>query len=269
MQNILPWQLRMFKKTLKKQLRLKQLVRLLKPIEPTEQCLLVTCGDNNGAMNYYLRELGGHWSWCDLETTSIKEMAELLGDEVKHGSFEALPYAENTFDRAVSIDCLEHIENPHIFAKELNRITSPDGKVIITVPGGDQQKIVNKLKNMVGMTKESYGHVCDGMSVKEVHAIMEDAQIRATGDLTFSKFFTEMVELSINFLYVKVLSKKSKAQVKEGTIAPATQDQLKSVEKTYKMYALVYPLFKMISLLDTLLFGAEGYVTMAEGRKHG
>jgi hypothetical protein len=78
---------------------------------------------------------------------------------------------------------------------------------------------------------------------------------------------TEMLELSINFLYVKILSKKSKSKVEEGTIAPATGDQLKSVEKTYRMYALIYPVFWLISRLDSLLFFSRGYAVMVSGRK--
>ncbi len=77
-----PWQVRMFLKTLKKQMRLRELTDLLSPLKNNEKCLLVTCGDNNGAMNYYLRELGGQWSWAELETQSIEEMRELLGEPV-------------------------------------------------------------------------------------------------------------------------------------------------------------------------------------------
>ena len=66
-----PWQLAMFRKGLKKRLRLKVLKKLLKPIAPDERCLLLTCGDNNGAMNYFLRELGGKWSWAGLDDHSI------------------------------------------------------------------------------------------------------------------------------------------------------------------------------------------------------
>ncbi len=262
-----PWQIRMFRKTLKKQMRLKHLRNLLSDIGPQEQCLLVTCGDNNGAMNYFLRQLGGKWSWAELETQSIEEMRQLLGDEVKLCSFDHLDYPDQTFDRVVSIDCLEHIEDPNIFTLELHRICKVGGQVIITIPGGDQKKLVNKLKNLVGMTKEAYGHVRDGLTIAELTPIMTGAGFTPMRKVTFSRFFTEMVELTINFLYVKVLAKKSKAAVKEGTIAPATEEQLKSVEKTYRMYALVYPFFKAVSFLDTLLVGSEGYVTMMEGRR--
>lgn len=267
MTDTIPWQVRMFRKTLKKQMRLKELTNLLSPISPDEQCLLVTCGDNNGAMNYFLRELGGKWSWAELETQSIDEMRELLGEAVLLGTFDHLDYEDQSFDRVVSIDCLEHIEDPMMLTNELYRITKTGGQVIITVPGGDPKKVVNKLKNSVGMTKEEYGHVRDGLKIEELEPIMINAGYTPQKRVTFSKFFTEMVELSINLLYVKVLAKKSEAEVKEGTIAPATEDQLKSVEKTYKMYAFVYPFFKAISSLDALLFRSEGYVTMVEGKR--
>jgi SAM-dependent methyltransferase len=263
-----PWQVRMFRKTLKKQMRLGELTKLLTPIKENEKCLLVTCGDNNGAMNYFLRDLGGQWSWSELETQSIEEMRELLGDPVSLDALDKLSYEDQHFDHVISIDCLEHIEDPIVLTNELYRITKPGGQVIITIPGGDQKKIVNRLKNFVGMTKEEYGHIRDGLTIAELEPIMTGAGYAPQRRVTFSRFFTEFVELSINLLYVKVLAKKSKTEVKEGTIAPATEDQLKSVQKTYKMYALVYPFFRAISALDFLLSWGEGYVTMVEGKRH-
>lgn len=267
MENKLPWQLKMFQKTLKKKMRLKQLKKMLPKIELNKQCLLITSGDNNGAMNYYLRELGGKWSWADLEGTSIGEMSQLLEDEVKHVEFNNLPYPDGNFDTVISIDCLEHMKDPQTFTKELQRITKSNGRVIITVPGGQKTKIANIIKNMVGMTKEKYGHVVEGYNAKQLTNFMELAQLKLVGKRTFSHFFTEMLELSINFLYVMVLSKKGDTQVEEGTIAPATGEQLKSVDKTYKIYSLVYPLFKLISSLDYLLFFTRGHVVIVEGRK--
>ena len=118
------------------------------------------------------------------------------------------------------------------------------------------------------MTKETYGHVRDGLTLAELEPIMTEAGYEVTQRVTFSRLFTEMVELAINVLYVKVLAKKSKVKVEQGTIAPATEDQLKSVDKTYRLYSLAYPFFKAISSLDVLLAGTEGYVTMMEGKRH-
>jgi hypothetical protein len=55
--------------------------------------------------------------------------------------------------------------------------------------------------------------------------------------------------------------------VEQGTIAPATRDQLKSIQKTYRMYSLIYPFFRAVSALDALFWYSRGYVVMVEGRK--
>lgn len=261
-----PWQLLLFKKTLKKKLRLQELRKYIGNPPQSEKCLLITCGDNNGAMNYRLRELGGTWSWADLEKKSIAEMSQLLGEEVKFVKFDSLPYPDGALDLTVCIDCHEHLSDPVTFTKELHRITRKDGRVIITVPGGRKHKLANILKNAVGMTKEKYGHVVEGYSIPEMKAIMRQAGIHPVRQSTFSRFFTEFLELLINFAYVQILSKKSEAEVEEGTIAPATEEQVKSVEKTVKLYSLIYPFFWLFSQLDWLVFFTRGYVIVVEGK---
>ena len=262
-----PWQLRMFQKTLKKKMRFRCLKKHLGTISPSDKCLLVTCGDNNGAMNYRLKELGGHWSWADLEDTSIEEMSALLGDDVKHAQHDKLPFPDSTFDRIISIDVHEHLEDPIIFTKELSRITKPKGQIIITVPNGDETKLAVKVKHAIGMTKEKYGHVRVGFDIPELKEIMKESRIEPYAESTFSRFFTEMLELTINYVYVNILAKRSKTKVEAGTIAPGTREQVKSVEKTYKLYSLIYPLYWLISKLDALLFFTDGYVVVVEGRR--
>lgn len=258
----------MFQKTLKKKLRLEAFTKMIGRITPEKTCLLVTCGDNNGAINYYLREQGGTWRWADVERTGLAEMAALLGEEVRWARYDEIPYPDHHFDYVLSIDVHEHLERPDVFSRELHRVAKEGGRVFITVPGGDQKKLVNRLKNRVGMTKEQYGHVRDGYSTEEVSAMMRAAHIHPVRAVTFSRFFTELIELGINVAYVKILAGRSAADVKKGTIAPQTHDQLKSVEKSYRLYALVYPFFWLCAQLDRLLFFTQGYVVMVEGRKN-
>ena len=51
------WQLDMFRRSIKKQLKLAALLDFLSEMDG-KKCLLVTCGDNNGALNWYFREHG-------------------------------------------------------------------------------------------------------------------------------------------------------------------------------------------------------------------
>ena len=262
-----PWQLRMFQKTLKKKLRLKALKRHLGHISESDKCLLVTCGDNNGAMNYHLREIGGMWSWADLEERSIPEMSELLGERVLHVSENHLPFPENKFDCVIAIDVHEHLEDPNPFTRELWRVTKQDGKIIVTVPNGDETKLATRIKNFIGMTKEKYGHVREGYDIPDLKKLLSTNGIQPYADSSFSRFFTEILELSINFLYVIVLTKRSETKVEAGTIAPSTENQLKSIEKTYRMYSLIYPFFWLISKMDIILIGSRGYAVIVEGNK--
>ena len=265
-----PWQLDMFRKGLKKNLRLKTLKQCLGDLGSDERCLLITCGDNNGAMNYFLRELGGKWTWADLESQSIAEMSLLLGDPVHHAADEKLPFGDASFDRIVSIDVHEHVDEPGAITDEIQRVASPGAQIVITVPNGDESKLGVRIKHALKMTKEAYGHRRVGLTVDEVKSLMLGSRIEPREVKTYSRFFTEMLELTINFLYVKVLSRKSDHDHDDhdhAEIAPATKDQLDSVSKSYRIYSLIFPVYWALSKLDWLLLGQEGYCVLVSGRK--
>jgi SAM-dependent methyltransferase len=262
-----PWQLLMFKKTLKKQQRLAVLKRHLGSVGEQEQCLLVTCGDNNGAINYYLSQHGGQWSFADLEDTCRTEMSDLLGMDVLLGTADSLPYEDGSFDRVITIDIHEHLEDPELFTREVSRVVRPGGQVICTVPNGDESKLAVRLKHALGMTPDEYGHVRVGMTIAELSELMQRCGISPRQTSTFSRLFTELLELTINFAYVKILAPRSEVHVEKGQIAPATGDQLRSMKKSYRIYSLIYPLYLLISRLDALLFFTEGYVVVVTGRR--
>lgn len=262
-----PWQLDMFRKGLKKNLRLNSLKRYLAQIGPEEQCLLVTCGDNNGAMNYFLRELGGSWTWADLEKQCIPEMSMLLGDPVHHVVGEKLPFEDAAFDHIVSIDIHEHVDEPEIITRELHRVAKTQAQIIVTVPNGDESKLAVRIKHALNMTKETYGHTRVGFTVEELKSLMTNCRIKPFDVDTYSRFFTEMLELSINFFYVKVLSRDEEGAQEHAEIAPGTEEDLQAVSGSYKVYSLIFPLYWLISKLDCILLGQEGYCVLVAGRK--
>lgn len=263
-----PWQLKMFKKGLKKNLRLKSLKRYLTDIREDEKCLLVTCGDNNGAMNYFLRELGGKWSWADLEDTCIEEMSELLGEPVNFANDERLPFEDSYFERVIAIDVHEHVADPDKITREFRRVTLPGGQIIITVPNGDETKLAVRIKHALNMTKEAYGHTRVGFTVTELRELMTNNKITSLDIDTYSRFFTEMLELSINFLYVKVLKKDAREDDAEhAEIAPTTSEQLEKVGGSYRLYSMIFPVYWIVSRLDYLLPFTEGYCVLIAGRR--
>ena len=264
----IPWQLSVFGKTLKKKLKLNLLRRHLGELDEAS-CFMVTCGDNNGAMNYHLRECGGKWVWADFEESAIPMIEGLLNEPVmKLEMKEArIPLPDGTIDCVVVVDCHEHLIDPLAFTEEIARITKPGGKVLVSVPNGDENMLAVKLKNFIGMTKEKYGHVVTGFDIPDMKSMLEQSDLTPVTSHYYSKFFTEMLELCINYAYVMFLSDRSNVPVENGTIAPSNKEQLEAVGKSYKLYGLIYPLFRLISRLDTLLFFSKGYAVFIEARK--
>lgn len=276
------WQLGMFRKGLKKRQRFAVLRKLLSPLPAQERCLLLTCGDNNGAMNYCLRDLGGQWSWADLEETSISDMEELLGEPVAHAAEDHLPFEDGSFDRIVVIDVHEHVDDPAIVTRELARVLRPRGRLIITTPNGDERKLAVRIKSLVGMSVEAYGHKRVGLTSVEISDLMSSHGVQPISRVSFSRLFTELLELSINFVYVKVLRNRDRdsgahpeldpeaphiggTHQDHAEIAPATADQLQKVKNSYRVYSIIFPIYWLLSQLDHLLFFTEGYCVVVEG----
>jgi SAM-dependent methyltransferase len=248
-----PWQLQMFRHALKKQQKLRALLVLLGPLA-RERCLLVTCGDNNGALNWHFRQAGGQWRWVEAEAESAAQISELLGEQVDlfDKADPRLPYDDGAFDVVVVIDVHEHLPAPALLNRELARVVRPGGRTLVTTPSGDPRRLANRIKRWIGMRKEAYGHVVEGYDIPALEQQLREAQLlpRSTGG--YSGFFTEMVELLINVAYVKVLSRRSQAPVHSGQIAPQSREQVKSVAKSYRWYTRLYPAMRALAALDRL-----------------
>jgi SAM-dependent methyltransferase len=256
----------MFSKKLKKRQKLSLILDQIG--DPRgKRCLLVTQGDNDGALNYHLRARGGVWVWVENEENHIAEMAELLGQPVLRGAGTHIPVDDGSFDVVVSIDVHEHLADCEPFNRELRRVTRPGGHVIVTTPNGDPWKPVTVLKSLVGMTKDQYGHHVIGYNVAQHRRMLSRVGLEPIQAGSYSKFFTEIIELAINFAYVKVLAKRGKAHVRQGTIAPSSAEQLRAVERQYRVYAAAYPLLAAVSKLDWFLFPFTGYAVSVESRR--
>lgn len=69
----------------------------------------------------------------DISKIALKYLSE-NNSNVVGGDITKLPYKDNSFDGAIMLDVLEHIEDHENVMKELSRIIKKKGKLIITVP---------------------------------------------------------------------------------------------------------------------------------------
>jgi len=263
----IPWQLQLYRKSLKKQQKIKLLLELLGSLEG-QRCLLITNGDNNGAMNWVLRDAGGRWTWAEMEESGIPAMADLLDEPVVHARPDRLPFPDGDFDRVVVIDVHEHLSTVAPLNQEIGRVLAPGGLALVTTPNGTGWLPVAVLKRLCGMHPRHYGHVVQGYTVTQLEHMLREVGLTPERRGAYSRFFTELAEFGINFGYVKILARRKRGpRVESGTIAPGSADQLRAVERTYRMYARIYPFVRAFSSLDVLVPGRGGYAVAVTARK--
>jgi SAM-dependent methyltransferase len=233
-----------------------------------QRCLLITCGDNLGALNYHFREAGGNWTWAEVEPDHIESMSALLGERVHHVPVENFPFPDGCFDRIISIDVHEHLEELDPLNSEIARVLAPGGLAVLTTPNGNTQLLLARLKNALGMTPKIYGHQVQGYTEDQLEEMAVAVGLKPEQRGAYSKFFTEAIELVINYGYVKVLSAKSaSSQRKDGEISPSTSGELQRVGAAYRLYSLLFPILQLVSKLDRLIPGKSGYAVAVAARK--
>jgi SAM-dependent methyltransferase len=203
-----------------------------------------------------------------MEENGIREMSAFLGEEVHAARPDRLPFEDGAFARVVVIDVHEHQIDLVPINREIARVTAPGGLAIVTTPNGDTRLPVAVLKRWIGMGPAEYGHVVQGYRFEELESMLRRFELKPQRRGAYSKFFTELVELAINFAYVKFLSRKKKGpDVPAGTIAPTSAEQLRAVERTYRIYSMIYPFVRAFSALDVLVPGSGGYAVAVAARK--
>ena len=76
----------------------------------------------------------GSVTGVELSETSVRLARERDVGEVVEGSVLEMPFAAESFDLAASLDVLEHLDDDLAALRELRRVVSPQGALLITVP---------------------------------------------------------------------------------------------------------------------------------------
>jgi SAM-dependent methyltransferase len=259
-----PWQLRLVKKSLKKKEKLRLLEASL-PLDSTRVALDLGCAQ--GILSYFARKRGGFWVSADEDQANLIAARDILKKGLVRLRGEALPFRGRSFDTALCLDYLEHIDNDEGALAEIARALKPNGEFILVTPHTGRFYLLHKLRAAVGLKLEYFGHKREGYPLKDLEIKLQRAGLRLERKAFYSRFFSEFFELILNFAYIKLLSRPPVEVRRDGHIRPSSEEEFSAQEKPFALYALVYPFIWLVSRLDFLLFFQKGYSLMVWARK--
>lgn len=247
------WAHKLFSRSPLKQEKFRRIVSLL-PALDGKRCLDI--GSDNGIISLLLRERGGTWCSADLIPETVESIRALVGNEVFQITGTTTPFREHSFDVVVIVDLLEHLETDAFFIKELYRIIRPGGTLIINVPN-PSTGVLRTLRIFLGQTDAAHGHVRPGYSLAALQNLCA-GYFRVETHQPYSRFFSVVTDTLITgaLQFLRPASATKKGHV-------VTAMDLGKLKKSYRLFGLVSPLFRLMVQADALLPAGQGEMLIA------
>jgi len=121
-------------------------------LRPGERLLDAGCGEGRhcfGALSRGARVVGLDLDLASLQAASgaLRSRAAELGSlgAMLQGNAFQLPFRDETFDKVICAEVMEHVHDYPAAARELARVTKPDGIVAVTIPTATSENLYLRL----------------------------------------------------------------------------------------------------------------------------
>jgi len=136
------------------------------PFNPNDRVVNLGCGEGPQAIVYAgkYREMVG----IDINKDRLRKSHETMriynvqDYATLCANVEKIPLLSFSFDKAIAIDIIEHVQNPRNLCLEANRLLSVNGKLLITFPVMHDKftRVVSKVGRFISKRKKERKHSC-------------------------------------------------------------------------------------------------------------
>ncbi|MCX5896482.1 MAG: methyltransferase domain-containing protein [Proteobacteria bacterium] len=165
---------------------------------------------------------------------------------------EHLPLRNESFDKILCSEVLEHIAVDRGVLKELVRILRPGGILVITVPCTEYRfpSVINFLGIKTVHDHEGpEKHYRKGYTRTELSAALHQAGMTVSRFVYFSHFFSQLLLDMISIMHILI----RKLVMRQKSWNWADIQELNS-SSTFTLYKLLFPVFLVFSKIDKLFF---------------
>ena len=246
---VVRWQEKLFKKSVRRQMRLRKLKELLGAVS-NQNCLEICAGD--GVISGQFRIDGGNWTTCVPSLEAKASISYFVQENVQILQDEKIDAPDNSFDAVVVVDTLERMRDDRAFIKECNRVLKTDGRLIISVA---RQGIFGLPR--LGWKRK--GLVRPGYSSADFFEVLKDG-FDVPETISYS---TCCIELPGAFC--EWIANKLAGGAYNMPSAEADAETFYHYTKLYALGSMVYPLMWILSKAETvLLFMLPGHNLVAK-----
>lgn len=256
----LPWQLQVFRVSVRKREKWSWIARALRRDGlPRGRCLDLGCGV--GTLGALLERAGGEWTFLDPDAAAAAEARAILRGPVQRSTLEEARFPPASFALVTAFDVLEHVTDPQALLREVTRVLQPGGFFIATTPAAEGGAYLWRSvgKRVFGITKETHGHVVEGFSRAHLTTLLHAAGLKFRTLETFSRFFTEAVELLYNGAYYLTNARRQRTTGYNLALSPASAADTRRHVWAFPVLRIVAPFFRGVSFLDRVIPFGPGY----------
>lgn len=247
----------MFKYAISTRVREKPIVSILNP-QPNDSILDVGCG--MGHFTDLLSRAGARCTGIDADRECISYCQRHMAGEYIEGDVRKLPFPDNSFDKALCTEVLEHIIENHLVLKEMARVLKPQGILLVTTPclDGIFGTLFKGIRHSTVNRDSLAYHHHKGYNRQTLNKLLTENNFSTNGDchyvqVIFSEIFCGIQKIGITMLLgERIFSEANATKV--------------SCSRLWYIYRKLFPVLLFLARIEQPLSPLlKGHVIMVKG----